>query len=1061
MRLDRFSSFHILLISLLVAVGTLSAQTVDTGILGTVADSTGASVAGAAITVTQPATGLARTVVSNAEGLYEVRYLLPGEYTAEARASGFRSERQTGIVLQGGQQARINFAMQVGSLEERVEVTAEAPLMQTESGALGVVVSQERVANLPLNGRRFLDLAALTPGVTVKTSAQYSVLKTNGTRATTMALSFDGVSATGNRSAWVAVFPALDAIQEFKVQSGNYTAEYGGNAGANVNVQLKSGTNELHASLYEFIRNDKLDARDYFRPRPLQKDILRRNQFGGVVSGRIIKDKTFFMAGWESQRNIQDSAGSSVTLTQAQRQGDFSATSTPIIDPSSGSPFPGNIIPANRLNPVSVNLTNTYLPLPNQPGAINFAYVTKPTTNWDQALTRIDHRFSDRDQLSGHYIIQNYARPLIGAIPVFKSESDYLNQNVSAQEIHSFSPTRLNEIRFGYHRGYRTATNPRKNTGFKASDIGITGLKQGGPDGRELTQTEAGFPTISISGYQGLGESGGSDFDFTRTIQFVDNFSLFHGNHSLKMGVDIRRAMSDANTINWPYGQIDFTSDISGNAAAAWMLGFPRDTLTPEGQPVSKVRQWRNFYYFQDDWKVRPNLTLNLGVRYDQLTLPQEINGNSRTLRFDLSPSGPVLWPPDNRTSLDRKGQVVDLWENEHWHIAPRFGFAYRYNDKTAIRGGYGIFTMTNQVDNTNVLQLNPPMAGSLTVINPSLNPVATIANPVPRELYAQQAVFNVVSIGPDRKHYNAYFQDWNVQVSRQLSRNDALEVGYMGTKGTFLDSSQLNFNSPDPVPGDIQARRPYQGFARIRLLSTDGNSTYHSMQAHFEHRFAKGLSLTAAYTWAHMIDDQEDETNGNRSQAQDPRHRGINEKASSIYDFRHRLVIGYVWELPFTHGLRGALKGVLDGWQLGGIVTEQSGSPFRISQSADTQNNDSVGAARPDMKPGVPISVANPGPSLWFNTAAFTGSVFHYGNTPRNPVVGPGLHTFDLSVGKQFKMPYSERHSLQFRTEFFNALNTPQFANPGSALGTGSFGRVTSTNSNNRQIQFGLRYAF
>jgi hypothetical protein len=209
------------------------------------------------------------------------------------------------------------------------------------------------------------------------------------------------------------------------------------------------------------------------------------------------------------------------------------------------------------------------------------------------------------------------------------------------------------------------------------------------------------------------------------------------------------------------------------------------------------------------------------------------------------------------------------------------------------------------------------------------------------------------------------------------------------------------------------------------------------------------------------MIDDQEDETNGNRSLAQDPRHRGINEKASSIYDFRHRLVVGYVWELPFTHRLRGALRGVLDGWQLGGIVTEQSGSPFRISQSADTQNNDSVGAARPDMKLGVPISVANPGPSLWFNTAAFTASVFHYGNTPRNPVVGPGLHTFDLSVGKQFKMPYGERHSLQFRTEFFNALNTPQFANPGSALGTGSFGRVTSTNSNNRQIQFGLRYAF
>jgi hypothetical protein len=209
------------------------------------------------------------------------------------------------------------------------------------------------------------------------------------------------------------------------------------------------------------------------------------------------------------------------------------------------------------------------------------------------------------------------------------------------------------------------------------------------------------------------------------------------------------------------------------------------------------------------------------------------------------------------------------------------------------------------------------------------------------------------------------------------------------------------------------------------------------------------------------MIDDQEDETNGNRSLAQDPRHRGKNEKASSIYDVRHRLVVGYVWELPFTAGLHGALKGAFDGWQLGGIVTAQSGSPFRISQSADTQNNDSVGAARPDMVPGRTIGVSNPGPSLWFNTAAFTTSVFHYGNTPRNPVVGPGLHTFDLSAGKQFKMPYGDRHVLQFRTEFFNGFNTPQFANPGSTQGTGSFGRVTSTNVSNRQIQFGLRYAF
>jgi hypothetical protein len=401
------------------------------------------------------------------------------------------------------------------------------------------------------------------------------------------------------------------------------------------------------------------------------------------------------------------------------------------------------------------------------------------------------------------------------------------------------------------------------------------------------------------------------------------------------------------------------------------------------------------------------------------------------------------------------------MWVNEHWHIAPRFGLAWRWNDKTTIRGGYGIFTATTQMDNMNVLQLNPPIAGSLTVINPTVNPVATIENPVPAALYAQQAVFNVVSIPPDRKHINPYFQNWNLQVSRQLSRNDALEAGYFGNKGTFLDTSQLNFNSPDPGPGNIQSRRPYPGFARIRLLTTDGNSTYHALQAHYEHRLAKGISLTAAYNWSHMIDDQQDETNGARCLCQDPRHRGENEKASSMQDIRHRLVVGYVWELPLGAALSSVPKAVLGGWQFGGIVALQSGMPFNVTQAADTQNNDSVGAARPNLVPGQRTTLASPDPSLWFNAAAFTASVFQYGNTPRNVLVGPGLHTFDLSLGKQFRMPYKEGHLLQFRTEFFNALNTPQFANPGATLGTGSFGKVTGTSATSRQIQFGLRYAF
>lgn len=1057
------SRLWIVVFLLAAAAGALPAQTIDTAILGVVSDPTGAVVVGAEVTILQPATGFARTLRTSADGAYEVRYLLPGEYTVEVKAPGFRSERRTGVVLQIGQQGRINFALQLGQVVETMEVVAEVPLMQTESAALGEVVSQERIINLPLNGRRFLDLAALTPGVTLRTSAQFSILKANGTRDTTMALSFDGVSATTNRWAFVAMFPSLDAIQEFKVQTGNYTAEYGGNAGANVNVQLRSGTNQLHGSLYEFLRNDKLDARNFFRPKQLSKDALRRNQFGAVVSGPVVKDKTFFMAGWESQRDVREAAGTNIVLTPEQRRGDFSAVSSRITDPFSGDPFPGNILPASRLNPVSVNLANTFLPLPNQAGAVNYAFLTQPTTNWDQALTRWDHRFRDKDQISGHYMLQSYRRPFVGAIPVFRSESKYLNQNVAVQHVHTFSGTRLNEVRFGYHRGNRTATNPRKDTDFKASDIGITGLNQGGPDGRQLSKREAGFPSLAISGFLGLGESGGSDYDFTRTFQFVDNLSIFRGKHSLKMGADIQRRLSDANTINWPYGQISFTSDISGNAAAAYMLGFPRETLTPEGQPVSAVRQWRTFYYFQDDWKVTPNLTLNLGLRYDLLGMPHDINGNTRTLRFDLDPRGPILWPEDKRTSAEGKGTVADMWINEHWHLAPRFGFAYRLNDRTTVRGGYGIFTAVNQFDHVNVLQLNPPIAGSLTVINPTRNPVATIQNPVPRALYPSRPIYNMVSIEPGRRHFNPYLQNWNLQVSRQLGRNDALEVGYVGTKGTFLDSSQLNFNSPDPGPGDIQARRPYQEFARIRLLTTDGNSTYHALQTRFEHRFAHGLSLTAGYNWSHMLDDQNDESNGGRALAQDVRNRGKAEKASSIFDIRQRLVIGYVWDIPFTSGLKGPVETVLGGWSLGGIITLQTGPPFRITQSADSQNNDSVGAARPNLVPGQNMKIpgSEQDPQRWFNTAAFTNSVFAYGNTPRNPLVGPGLKTFDLSVQKTFRMPYRERHQLLFRTEFFNAFNAPQFSNPGASLGTGTFGRITGTAADNRQVQFGLRYAF
>ena len=507
-----------------------------------------------------------------------------------------------------------------------------------------------------------------------------------------------------------------------------------------MNVQLRSGTNALHGNLYEFLRNDTLDARNYFSPAPLPKDVLRRNQFGAVVSGPIVKDKLFFMVGWESQRNNQQSAGGNIVLTPAQRRGDFSALSSPIIDPLSGNPFPGNIIPPNRLDPVSVNLANTYMPLPNQPGTINYAFLSGANTNWDQGLARIDYRWRERDQFSGHYMGHNWKQavsPPIPAIPVRVAlpEPEHVSSSTCIRSAPhcsmSFDSATIAEPATRQIL-VRTPISPLRQ-------IGINGLKQGGPNGRELTQAEAGFPTINISGYLGLGETGGSDVDATQTYQFVENVSLFRGKHCDENGRRYRPSHLDANTINWPYGQITFTSDIAGRCRSRLHARLP--ARNPDARKVSPSRPYvsgATSSTSRTTGKSLPRLTLNLGIRYDMLTLPKEINGNSRTLRFDLDPKGPVLWPPDDRTSAEGKGQVVDLWENEHWHIAPRFGFAYRLNDRTAVRGGYGIFTATNQFDHVNVLQLNPPMAGSITVINPTLNPVATIQNPVPVALVSE-----------------------------------------------------------------------------------------------------------------------------------------------------------------------------------------------------------------------------------------------------------------------------------------------------------------------------------
>jgi outer membrane receptor protein involved in Fe transport len=1031
-------------------VAPLAAQSVDTGVLGTVSDGSGSLVPGATVIVRNVATGVEQSVVTGPEGTFQVRYLSPGQYSAQVALSGFRTERRT-FALRVGQMIRLEIAMQVGDLAESVEVVAEGQLIETQSGVTGNVVTSGTMQNLPISGRNFTSLGNLTAGV-VASGTQF---RASGARGMYQQVSFDGVSATNNRGNNLFMYPSIDAVEEFKVQATNYTAEYGGHAGANVQLQLKSGTNSFHGSVFEYLRDDALDARNYFSPAPNPKPQLERNQFGGVIGGPLRRNRTFFMFSYEGVRENQENVAQTSFLTEAMRQGDFSGVSGVIRDPLTGLAFANNIIPANRLDPVAVALINAYQPLPNQTGANNFRGLTLSEDKTDQYITRIDHVISPRQKVFGHYLYQGRDNPTTPINPNFPVARLFDNHSVAAQHVTTWSARLLNEFRFGYMRGDLQRLSPRVGTGFSIEeDLGIQGMRVGGPSGRPFTDIEVGFPTITIQGFNGFGDStGGEAIDKSQTYQFVNNLTILRGGHGFKVGADVRRLLGDATSVNSPFGAIDFTRDITGNAAAAFMMGYPRTARTPEGIPIGGIRQWRVGFYVQDDWRVKPRLTLNLGLRYDHNFVPVDVNGVSRTLRFDLDPSGPVLWPGPGEVASD------GLYINKHRHWAPRLGFAYQLTDRAVVRGGYGVFNMALHLDNINTLGTNPPNA-SVQITNPTLNPIATLANPLPASLLPTNTIFNVTSAEVDRNHRDGYYQNWNVAGAYQFSRSSVIEVRYVGARGSNLDSSLTNFNSPDPDPAAsalaLQSRRPYPAFGRIRMWVTDGESRYHSLQSEFKQRGPWGLEVTAAYTLSQLRDNQQGGLNAARARRQNPRDVA-SEWGDSADDIRNRLVVGYIWEIPSR--LRGLAGAILNDWQFSGIATFQSGSPIFINQDGDTLNTDSEDI-RPDLVPGQDPNL--PGSertsARWFNTAAFTRATLTYGNSPRNPVVGPGRKVVDMSLAKAFRVRGEQR--LQFRWEVFNAFNTVNWNNPNGTLGNTNFGVISGAQPA-RQMQLSLKYLF
>ena len=1049
----RLNSVFLLCLSLIATLtcAPAPAQTVDTAIVGTITDSSGAAIPGATVVVSSSATGTKKQSVTSSSGDFTINYLTPGNFDVTVTANGFRPAEQKSIVLQINQQARVNLVLGVAGQEQTIQVQGTQPLLQTEDASLGVVVGADSAANLPLNGRKFNDLAILTPGVTVynpdnhSSSTDGSAVSAYGSQVTWAQVNVDGVTMVNNRHAYINVYPSVDAIQEFKVLTGNAEAEYGGGAGTVTNIQLKTGTNTLHGDVFEFFRNTAMDARNFFLVAPVPKQVLKQNQFGGTVGGPIIKDRTFFFFSYEGLRSVEQNASLANVLSVAEDNGDFSALlpATQLYSPYTGLPYPNNQIP---VDPVAQNIAQKYIPLPNtNQNGLNYAGVTSGNESVNQYLVRFDHKINDNNQLAFHFLYAFRNFPSSDLNPNFTYKGTYPIYNIGLQYVHTFNPAMVNELRLGTDLEHVKQLSTLAGTNFTAASIGINGFVQ--PNGQPWPPPDAGFPVFSSSDLIDIGDgTAASNLDASGTYQFVDNFTWTKGKHTLIFGADIRHNQDNATTDNTPYGQLNFNGSETGYDGADLILGVPSSVITPEGVPLTAARQWRDAWYFQDNWKATPKLTLNLGLRYDLWVPPHDNLDTSRTLNFNTSPPTVVNLPNP-------------IWKITHKDFAPRIGVAYLLPHQFVVRAGYGITFYGGQFDNINILQLNPPVDPSFTLTNgytPSNPPTATIQYPVSPSLVAANA--NVASLPMNDQHPDLYLQTYNLTVSKQFWSN-VIDISYVGVKGNHQDTSDENFNSgpPQPASGNVNANRPYPTFGTIRLIDFSGGaSSYNGLNIHFEHRFTHGLEFTGSYSWSHLLDNQGTDINNGSSETQVPASK---EWASGLTDQRNYLTIAFVWELPKVSGGNAAMRAVVNGWGINSIYQYISGSPLWVTQSVDGENNGNQNQ-RPDLVPGQPLHLAHRTNAEFFNTARFTEAIDHYGSTPRNPVTGVKNDPLTLAVKRVFPLPFEGQH-LDFRFEAFNAFNHPQFAAPGVVQGSSTFGVITGTHTDNRDLQLALKYVF
>jgi hypothetical protein len=1071
------------------------AQTATSVIFGTVTDASGSSVPNVTVTATNAATQVSERVTTNEAGNYVFPNLRPGTYTVSCEVSGFRKSEVTNVLVEVNQRGRVDLAMQVGEVREVVAVQGNVTTVDTFTSTVKEVVDSGRIRELPLNGRQTLQLQALLPGaITVPSGSAASLIAintalsfaVNGTRANMSAYTLDGGLNMDAYNNLAAAFPNPDALQEFSIQTNAYSAVYGRDAGAVVTMVTKSGANDLHGALFEFLRNDKLNTRNFFAA---GVDPLRRNQFGGTLGGPVKlpgyngKDRTFFFLSMEATRQVASSTFSNVVVPSAlERVGDFSQSKLPagraVADPSTvsaanpqGVPFPNNVIPGSLLDPVALNFIKDFMPLPNRPGNIALYQLSLPT-NDAQLVMKLDHSFSSANKASLRYFWDDFTQEQNAALPAFNSTNNWVTHNAALNDTHIFTPGIVNNATFTFARNTfirsPLTTSPAKNW----ADLGCKSC---------VSISPAGVPTDwSLMVSSGLQLRVNTNyFSYMQNYQFVDTLNITKGNHLLALGGDI--AYVRRNGREFFQKDTQFTVDGTRSGAlygyADFMLGAAANVY--QNSPIASFQyKYTPVLYFQDDWRVSHKLTVNLGMRWEPFLDARESNGNLGAWRpgqkSTVYPNAPVgaVFAGDAGIPL---GIVPNRWAR----FSPRAGFAFdpTGNGKTSIRGGYGIFSGNQRLVTLNSNPTNQPFSLGLRTFAIQLSdpyrtapqtlqqletyvPVSSAQDRAARQFILPLAVNSV-----DPNFTGPYSQQWNLNVQRELYAHIVLTVAYVGSKTTRLYAGE-NLNPAVYIPGNstttnVDSRRLYQGFTTIISGASIANSTYHSLQTSWNRRFGGGFSILGSFTWSKAIDlASNDGGGGLGNQAVNP-FKWSNDKGPADFDVERRFVTSFLWEMPFFRGAKGYRRTLLGGWQLNGILTLQTGLPFNVTAGTD-RSLAGVAADRADVTgPAHTFDSSDRSAKIqkFFDTSVFAlPALGTFGTSSRNLLFGPGIENFDAGLFKRFIL--TERKQFELRWEVFNSLNRPNFFNPVASFTNPLFGRLTSARDP-RIMQVALKFYF